>query len=168
MKRMALNAYENYGFERLWKWWLWKPRKMVVTLNTYEKWWWLWMPMKMVALDAYENGGSKQLWKWWWLWMLMKMVVAWNAYENDGDSECLWKWCSERLWKSWLWMPMKMMVLNAYENGGSKRLWKWWLWTPMKMMVALNAYERWLWTPMKNNSRSRTLGSKWKRNDSRL
>ena len=39
---MALNAYENDGFERLWKWWLWTP-------------------MKMVALQAYENGGSERL-----------------------------------------------------------------------------------------------------------
>ena len=42
-------------------------------------------------------------------------------------------------------MPMKMVALNAYENGayencGSERLWKWWLWMPMKM-VALNTYE---------------------------
>ena len=40
----------------------------------------------------------------------------------------------------WLWTPMKMIALNAYENGGSECLWKWWLWMRMKMM-ALSAYE---------------------------
>ena len=40
MKIMALNAYENDGSERLWKWL------------------WLWTPMKIVALNAYENDGS--------------------------------------------------------------------------------------------------------------
>ena len=45
------------------------------------------------------------------------MMVALNAYENDGGSECLCKW--------WLWTPMQMVVLNAYENdGGSERLCK--------------------------------------------
>ena len=42
-EKVALNAYENGGSERLWKCWLW-------TL------------MKMVALNAYENGGSEHLW----------------------------------------------------------------------------------------------------------
>ena len=49
---MALNTYENCGFERLCKWWLWTP-------------------MKMMALNAYENGGFKRLCKW-WLWTPMK------------------------------------------------------------------------------------------------
>ena len=107
---VTLHAYENGGFERLWKWWLWTP-------------------MKIVALNAYENGSFECLWKW-WLWAPMKMMtlnaykmVALNAYENGG---------SERLWKWWLWTPMKMgMTLKAYENeGGFERLWKWWVWTP--------------------------------------
>ena len=38
-------------------------------------------------------------------------------------------------------LPMKVVALNAYVNGGSERLCKWWLLTPMKMVVALNAYE---------------------------
>ena len=47
-KIVALNAYENDGYERLLKYGgcerLWK--------------WWLWMPLKMVALNAYENDGG--------------------------------------------------------------------------------------------------------------
>ena len=46
MKMMALNAYENDGSERLWKWWLY-------------------MLMRVMDLNAYVNGGSKRLWKWW-------------------------------------------------------------------------------------------------------
>ena len=38
--------------------------------------------------------------------------VALNAYVND---------VSERLRKWWLWTPMKVLALNAYENGGSER-----------------------------------------------
>ena len=38
-------------------------------------------------------------------------------------------------------MPMEMVALNAYGNGGSERLWKWWLWMPIKIVMALNAYE---------------------------
>ena len=66
---VALNAYENSGSERLWKWWLWTSMKMVVALN------------------AYKNGGFERLWKW-WLWTPMK-VVALNAYENGGGFERL-------------------------------------------------------------------------------
>ena len=39
--------------------------------------------MQMVALNAYENDGSKRLWIW-WLWMPMK-IMALNVYENDEE-----------------------------------------------------------------------------------
>ena len=42
MQMVALNAYENGNFKRLWKCWIWTP-------------------MKMVTLNAYENGGSEHL-----------------------------------------------------------------------------------------------------------
>ena len=41
----------------------------IITLKTYgsERLWkkWLWTPMKEMALNAYENDGSKFLWKRW-------------------------------------------------------------------------------------------------------
>ena len=39
MKMVGLIAYENGGYERLLKWWLW-------------------MPTKMMGLNAYENDGG--------------------------------------------------------------------------------------------------------------
>ena len=37
----------------------------------------------MVALNAYENDGSKRLWKW-WLLTSIKMLEL-NAYESGGS-----------------------------------------------------------------------------------
>ena len=36
-------------------------------------------------------------------------------------------------------MPMQMVVLNSYANGGSECLCKWWL-SMFMQMVTLNAY----------------------------
>ena len=69
MKVVALNTY---GFEYLWKWWLWTP----------------------MALNAYESGGSRSLSKMGWLWKTelkksgikcLNEKMAFNAYETDGS-----------------------------------------------------------------------------------